>query len=129
MGLGRIHKQEFNMKLTCTIKQRRWLMQVGSPGSSISCLFVFSTKVLNIWDFHTSATPKMGIHLEIVGLNLLHSPSLVRMCFIPTHTLLASCALHSTFSCEPNVKVVTSWVKHYFYHFTKIKWNFIINEK
>ncbi len=30
MALGRIHKQKFNMKLTNTIKQRRWLMQVGS---------------------------------------------------------------------------------------------------
>jgi hypothetical protein len=29
MKLGQTHKQEFNMKLTCTTKQKRQLMQVG----------------------------------------------------------------------------------------------------
>jgi hypothetical protein len=71
--------------------------------------------VLNIWDSHTSATPKVGVQLEIIGFNLLHSPPLVEVCFILEHTHLASCVLHSTFNCEPNVKVMTSWVIHCFF--------------
>jgi len=34
MGLGQIYKQEFNMKLTYTTKQKRWLMQVESKWCS-----------------------------------------------------------------------------------------------
>ncbi len=54
--------------------------------------FTFSTKVLNIQDFDTSVTPKVEVHLGIIGLSLLHSPPLVKMCLILEHTLLASCA-------------------------------------
>ncbi len=60
---------------------------------SIWCLFSFSTKALNIQDSHRNATPKVGVHLGIIGLHLLHSPSFVRVCFTPEHTLLNSWAL------------------------------------
>jgi hypothetical protein len=55
-------------------------------------LFSFSTKVLNIRESHTNATPKVGVHLRIIGLHLLHFPPFVRMCFTSEHTLLASWA-------------------------------------
>ncbi len=37
-------------------------------------MFIFSTKVLNIQNPHASATPRMRMHLGVVGLHLLHSP-------------------------------------------------------
>ncbi len=40
-------------------------------GGPIWCFFVFSTKALNIRDSCKSATPKMGVHLGIIGFNLL----------------------------------------------------------
>jgi hypothetical protein len=36
-------------------------------------LFIFSTKALNIWNFRMSATPKVEMHLGVIGLNFLHS--------------------------------------------------------
>jgi hypothetical protein len=54
----------------CTLRPFQWYL-----GGPIWC-FCFSTKALNIHDFHTSATPKMGIHLGAIGLNLLQSPHL-----------------------------------------------------
>ncbi len=48
--------------------------------------FSFSTKALNICNSHTNVTPKVGMHLGIIGLHPLHSPSFVRMCFTPKHT-------------------------------------------
>jgi len=62
-------------------------------GHPIWCLLAFSTKILNIQDSYTNATPKVKVHLGVIGLNLLHCPSLTRMCFIFKHILLASCAL------------------------------------
>jgi hypothetical protein len=35
-------------------------------------LFIFSTKVLNIWNSRMSAIPKVGMHLGAIGLNLFH---------------------------------------------------------
>ncbi len=51
------------------------------------CLFVFSTKVLNICNFHMSVSPKVGVHLGIIGLHPLHSSSFVKVCFTPKHIL------------------------------------------
>jgi hypothetical protein len=61
-------------------------------GAQIGACLPFSTKILNIWNFHTSVTPNMGVHLRVIGLNFLHSPPLVKVCFTIEHTLLASCA-------------------------------------
>ncbi len=55
-------------------------------GGPIWCLFTFSTKVRNICNFHMSATPKVGVHLGIIGFHPLHSPSIVRVYFTPKHT-------------------------------------------
>jgi hypothetical protein len=46
----------------CTSRILQWSLK-----DSIWCLFGFSTKVLNIWDFHTGAILKMGMHLGIIG--------------------------------------------------------------
>jgi hypothetical protein len=40
-----------------------------------------------------NATLKMGVHLEVIKLNLLHFPPLVKVCLTFEHTFLASCAL------------------------------------
>jgi hypothetical protein len=48
-------------------------------GGPIWCLFAFSTKAQNIWDFGMNVTPKVGVHMEVIGFNLLHSPSLVKV--------------------------------------------------
>jgi len=34
-----------------------------------------------------SATPKVGMHLGVIGLHPLHSPPFVKVCFTPKHTL------------------------------------------
>jgi hypothetical protein len=39
-----------------------------------------------------NATPKMGVHLGVIRLNLLHSPLLVKMHFTLEHIIFASCA-------------------------------------
>jgi hypothetical protein len=43
-----------------------------------------------------SATPKVGVHLGIIRIHPLHSPSFVRMCFTPKQTLglMGPCASH-----------------------------------
>jgi hypothetical protein len=56
------------------------------PKGSIWCLFDFSTKALNIYNYHTNATIKVGVHLGVIRLHPLHFPSFVKMCFTPTHT-------------------------------------------
>jgi hypothetical protein len=53
----------------------------------IWCLFAFPTKALNIRNFHTNATPKVGVHLGIIELHPLHSPSFVKVCFTPKQIL------------------------------------------
>ncbi len=62
-------------------------------GGSIWCSFSFSTKALNIQDSRINATPKVGMHLGIIGFHFLHSPSFVKVCFTSEHTLVASWAL------------------------------------
>jgi hypothetical protein len=81
-----------------TLKPFQWDL-----GGSIWCSFSFSTKALNIQDSRTNATPKVGMHLGIIGFHFLHSPSFVKVCFTSEHTLLASWALE--LSCESNVRV------------------------
>jgi hypothetical protein len=44
----------------------------------------------------------MRVHLGVIGLHPLHFLPIVKVCFIPKHIFL-----HSTFSYEPNVRVVT----------------------
>jgi hypothetical protein len=63
------------------------------PRGLIWCLFTFPTKVLNICNSCTNATPRVRVHLGVIGLYPLHFPPFVRMCFTPKHTLLASWAL------------------------------------
>jgi hypothetical protein len=76
------------------------------------CLFAFSTKVLNIWNTQTSATPKVGVHLRVIGLHFVHSTPFVRVCFTPKHTFLTSWALYSTFSHKPNIKITIGLIIH-----------------
>jgi hypothetical protein len=70
---------------------------------------------LKLWIFGTPAWRnvilKVGVHLGIIGFNFLHYPPLLIVCFIFKHFILASCSLHFTFSCKPNVRVMTS---HFF---------------
>jgi hypothetical protein len=63
------------------------------PKVPIWCLFTFLTKAMNIQDSRMSATPKVGVHLGVIGFHPLHSPPFVRMCFTPKHTFLALWAL------------------------------------
>jgi hypothetical protein len=60
-------------------------------GYLIGCLFTFSTMALNIQDSYRNAIPKMGVHLELIRPNFLHSTSVMKVCIIPKHTFLASC--------------------------------------
>jgi hypothetical protein len=43
-----------------------------------------------------NAIPKVGVHLGVIGLHPLDSPSFVRVCFTPKHTfgLMGLCASH-----------------------------------
>jgi hypothetical protein len=84
-------------------------------GGPIECFFSFSTKALNIWNSRTSVTPKVEVHLRIIGLHILHPPSFVKMCFTPEHTFLTHGPLHSTFSHELDVKLAT-------YNFNMCTW-------
>jgi hypothetical protein len=45
------------------------------------------TKALNIRNFRANATPKVGVHLGIIGLHPLQFPPFVKVCFTPKHTL------------------------------------------
>jgi hypothetical protein len=65
-------------------------------GGSIWCLFAFPTKSLNIHNSRTSAIPKVGMHLGVIGLHPLHSPPFVKMCFTTKHTLglMGPCTSH-----------------------------------
>jgi hypothetical protein len=86
-------------------------------GESNWCLFSLSTKALNIWNSHTNATPKVGMDLGVIGLDLLHFPPFAKLCFSPKHTLWLHVPLHSTFSCKPDVKIVTQIeLEHIFQH-------------
>ncbi len=55
-------------------------------GGPILCFFAFPTKVLNICNSRMNATPKMEVHLGVIGLHPLHSPPFVKVCFTPKHT-------------------------------------------
>jgi hypothetical protein len=88
------------------------------PKCPIWCLFDFSTKALNIWDSHTSVIPKVGVHLGIIGLHLLHSPS-----FVGTNILSwPHEPLDSTFNHEPNVRVTITIVVDK-YNLSTNKWS------
>ncbi len=53
MGLGQIHKQDFNIKLTCTTKQRGQLVQIGSKwcGELNRDKFKFKFYIVrNLWE-------------------------------------------------------------------------------
>jgi hypothetical protein len=45
-------------------------------GGPIWCLFSLPTKALNIRNSHTSAIPKVGVHLGVIGLHPLHFPQI-----------------------------------------------------
>jgi hypothetical protein len=65
-----------------TFKKIQWY--IGDP---IWCLFALSTKILKIWDSRTSAIPKVGVKLRIIGLHLLHSPLFMIVFHTRTHFL------------------------------------------
>jgi hypothetical protein len=60
------------------------------------CLFTFLTKAFKICNSHTNATPKVGVHLGVIGLHPLHFPLFVKVCFTPKHTfgLMGLCTAH-----------------------------------
>ncbi len=41
-------------------------------GGPISCLFAFSTNVLNFWDFRMNVAPKVRVHLGSISCTLRH---------------------------------------------------------
>jgi hypothetical protein len=51
---------------------------------------------MNFHNSLTSATPKVGVHLGIIGLHPLHSSPFVKVCFIPKHilALMGPCTSH-----------------------------------
>jgi hypothetical protein len=87
-------------------------------GGPIWCLFDFSTKALNIRDSCTSVNALRNHWVEF-----LHSPPFVRMCFTPKHNILAlwDFTLY-TVSCEPNVKVATTWLMIKFSILISLNW-------
>jgi hypothetical protein len=44
-----------------------------------------NTKVLNVHNSHTNVTPKVEVHLGVIGLQPLHSPPSMKMCFTHKH--------------------------------------------
>jgi hypothetical protein len=70
-------------------------------------VFPFPTKGLNICNSCTSATPKVGVHLGVIGFHPLHFRPFVRICFTPKHIFWLHGPLHFTLSHELNVRVVT----------------------
>jgi hypothetical protein len=80
------HFRHFHFKI--------FLMVFWGPNLVHVCLFNQSFEIQNSC---TSATPKMGVHLEVIGLHLLHSPPFVKVCFTFKHILLGLvglCTLH-----------------------------------
>jgi hypothetical protein len=65
------------------------------PDLVFVCLFNQGFEYLRLLD---DSKPNVEMHLGIIGFNLLHSASCVRVCFSFEHTFLASIR-------EPNVKV------------------------
>jgi hypothetical protein len=101
-----------------TSKPFQWY--IGGP---IWCLFTFPTKVLNIQDSHTSAIPKMGVPLGVIGLHPLHSPPFVKKCVSHSNTFSwPHGPLHSTLCHKPNVKVTTIMMNMF-----KLWWLIIMN--
>ncbi len=74
----------------------------------ICYFFTFPIKILNIHNFRTNAIPNVGVHWGIIGLHPYTFPHLWR-CVSHHNTLFwPHGPLHSTFNCEPNVRVVTT---------------------
>jgi hypothetical protein len=65
----------------------------SKPFGPIWCLFAFPMKAMNIRNFSTNATPKVGVHLGVIGFHPLHSPPFLRVCFTPKQIFLGSWAL------------------------------------
>lgn len=72
-------------------------------------LFNFPTKTLNICNFYTNATLKMGVHLKVIKLHPLHSPPFLKVCFILNRLSWPHGPFHSTISRKPNVRVITNY--------------------
>ncbi len=66
------------------------------PRGPIWCFFAFQTKVLNIFNSRTSATPIVEVHLGVIWFHPLHSPPFARMCFTPKHifSFMGPCISH-----------------------------------
>jgi hypothetical protein len=65
-------------------------------GAKCGIFFASPIKVLNIHNSRTSATPKVGVHLGVIGLHPLHFPPFVKVCFTPKYTLalMGPCTSH-----------------------------------
>jgi len=53
-------------------------------GAQFGVFFPFQPR-LQTFAIRMSATPKMEVHLEVIGLHPLHSTPFVKMCFTPKH--------------------------------------------
>jgi hypothetical protein len=73
----------------------------GILEAQFGIFFAFPTKVLNIHNSYTSATPKVGVHLGVIRLHPLHSPPFVKMCFTPNHTFGLMGVYISHFATNP----------------------------
>jgi hypothetical protein len=61
---------------SCLNEQCEGILSIyaSRPLGPIWCLFAFPTKALNIHNSSTNVTPKVGMHLGIIGFHPLHSP-------------------------------------------------------
>jgi len=73
----------------------------GVLGAQFGVCFPFQPK---LWTF---ITPKVKVHLEVIGFLPLHSPSFMKVCFTLNTLFWPHGPLHATLSHEPNVRVVT----------------------
>jgi len=72
----------------------------------IWCLFVFSSKVLNIRDSYMNATLKVRMHLRVIRFFFLHISHLWEWISLSNTFSWPHIPLHSTFNHKLNVKVV-----------------------
>jgi hypothetical protein len=91
-----LNKQCKGFLVIYTLKSFQWY-----PRGSIWCFLVFSTEALNIQNSHTSVTPKVGMHLGVIGFHFLHSPPFVTFSWLHG-------PLHSTLSCDVKVAIIWS---------------------
>jgi hypothetical protein len=96
-------------------KNLRFQIFYWYPGSPIWCLFTFPTNVMNIHNSHTNVTPKVRLHLRIIGLHPLHSPPFVIVCFTLKHifNLMGPCNSHFIVDAMLGLQHERSQVPHH----------------